>query len=80
MPRKIVSAQIEPMESIEDKWVRDHGEAITYAEAVVLLKISKPTIGRLVRAGYLQVTPTKRILVRSAAAWANSNQRTFRRN
>ena len=77
MPRRITSAPLESMESIEDKWVNKHGETFkNYTEAGQQLGISKKTVVEMVKAGYIQTTPTKRILVRSAAAWANSNRPT----
>jgi len=79
MPRRINPAPLEPMSSIEEKWVREHGETFkNYTEAGQQLGISKKTVVAMVKAGHIQVTPTKRILVRSAAAWANSNRPTRR--
>lgn len=81
MPRKIVSAPIEPIGSIEEKWVARHGETFkSYTAAGEQLGITGRRVQDLVRDGYLQTTPLKRVLVRSAAAWANSNPRTSRRN
>lgn len=75
MPKRIYAASYEPMESIEEKWVKEHGETFkNYTTAGQQLGISKKTVVEMVKAGYIQTTPTKRILVRSAAAWANSNR------
>lgn len=77
MPRIIKAPPLEPFESIEQKWVREHGETFkNYTEAGKQLGMSKKTVVNLVGNGYIQTTPLKKILVRSAAAWANSNKPT----
>lgn len=81
MPRKIAFASAEPFEAIEERWVKEHGEVFkNYTTAGRVLGISKDTVVQLVKGGYLQVTPTKRVLVRAAAAWANSNRVEPRRS
>lgn len=75
MPRKIIAAPLDTIDTLEQKWVREHGETFrNYAEAALQLGIHEKTVGNLVRAGFIQTTPNKRVLVRSAAAWANSNR------
>lgn len=44
--------------------------AKNYNEAGRVLGICHDTVVRMVKQGHLKVTPTKRILVRAAAAWA----------
>ena len=75
MPRKLIAVPLEPIENLEEKWVREHGETFrNYAEAAQQLGIHQKTVVNLVREGYLQTTPMKKVLVRSAATWANSNR------
>ncbi|MEL7609526.1 MAG: hypothetical protein AAGU74_08455 [Bacillota bacterium] len=77
MPRIIKAAPLEPIEAIEEKWVKAHGEVFAnYAEAGKHVGRSARRVQDLVRDGYLQVTPGGKVLVRSAAAWANSNRPT----
>lgn len=74
MPRKLIPVPLDSIDTLEQKWVREHGETFkNYAEAARQLGVHEKTVGNLVRGGYLQTTPHRRVLVRSAAAWANSN-------
>lgn len=63
------------IEELETQWVKEHGETFcNYTEAGRQLGICKKTVVELVKAGEILTTPSKRVLVRSAAAWANSNR------
>jgi len=75
MPRIIRAVPPEAPDATEEKWVKAHGEVFkNYAECGQHIGRSARRVQDLVRDGYLQVTPDGKVLVRSAAAWANSNR------
>lgn len=69
-------AAIKPIDalSVEDRWVHTHGEMLSKRAAGKALGISVPYLNKLIEAGNIDTSPDGRVLVRSAAAWANSGK------
>lgn len=66
-------------ETLERKWVRTWGEAVSIATAAKILGVSRDTVSRRIKDGYLATTPTGSVLVREMCRWAHSNASTARR-
>ncbi len=60
---------IQAMTTIDD-WVRTWGETLNKKEAAKMLGISVGHLNKLIGEGVIQISPDKRVLVRSAAKWA----------
>lgn len=69
---------IPPMarDEFEEKLVTRWGETVDKTTAGEMLSLDRRTVGTYVNAGYLKTTPNGRIIVREAARWITSNQRT----
>lgn len=58
--------------SIGEQWVRTWGETLPKTAAAKMLGISVTYISKLIADGAIATAPDGRVLVRSAAEWANS--------
>lgn len=58
--------------SVGEQWALTYGETLNKAEAAKMLGVSKNHLVKLVSEGGIKQTPDGRIVVRSAAEWANS--------
>ena len=76
MPKKHIAAPLDTIDTLEQKWVRRSTAkpSGTMPRPARQLGVHEKTVGNLVRSGFLQTSPNKRVLVRSAAAYANSNR------
>ena len=55
------------------QWVREWGgETLTKKEAAKMLNCSVTYLVKLIKDGHIKTTPDGRVIVRSAAAWVNS--------
>lgn len=61
--------------SVADQWVNVWGEAISKSAAAVMLGVSRSTIYAYVANGAIETSPEGKVLVRSAAQWANGSQK-----
>lgn len=64
-----------PIDPIGDHWARTWGETVTKTVAAKMLGVCRCTVYEWINAGYLPTAPNGNVLVRPAAAWANSSQR-----
>lgn len=60
--------------SVEDRWVHSHGETLTKVDAAKVLGVGTTHLYSLISAGSIDTAPDGRVLVRSAAAWANGGK------
>ena len=58
--------------SIGEQWVRTWGETLPKKAAAKMLGVSVTYLNKLIGDGGVAVTPDGRVVVRSAAEWANS--------
>ena len=59
--------------SIGESWVRTWGETLPKKAAAKMLGVSVTYLNKLIGDGGICVTPDGRVVVRSAADWANQN-------
>ena len=60
--------------SMGEQWVRTWGETLPKKAAAKMLGVSVTYLNKLIAGGAIIVTPDGRVVVRSAAEWANSIQ------
>jgi len=60
--------------SMGEQWVRTWGETLPKKAAAKMLGVSVTYLNKLITVGGILVTPHGRVVVRSAAEWANSIQ------
>lgn len=58
--------------SVGEQWVRTWGETLPKKAAAKMLGVSVTYLNKLISDGGVVVTPDGRVVVRSAAEWANS--------
>jgi len=58
--------------SVGEQWVRTWGETLPKKAAAKMLGVSVTYLNKLINDGGIAVTPDGRVVVRSAAEWANS--------
>lgn len=58
--------------SVGEQWVRTWGETLPKKAAAKMLGVSVTYLNKLIGDGGVAVTPDGRVVVRSAAEWANS--------
>jgi len=61
--------------SIGESWVRTWGETLPKKAAAKMLGVSVTYLNKLINDGGINITPDGRVVVRSAADWANQNTR-----
>ena len=61
--------------SMGEQWVRTWGETLPKKAAAKMLGVSVTYLNKLITAGGILSTPDGRVVVRSAAEWANSIQK-----
>jgi hypothetical protein len=61
--------------SVGESWVRTWGETLPKKAAAKMLGVSVTSLNKLVSDGAIIITPDGRVVVRSAADWANQNAR-----
>lgn len=61
--------------SVGESWVRTWGETLPKKAAAKMLGVSVTYLNKLISDGAICVTPDGRVVVRSAADWANQNVR-----
>ena len=59
--------------SVGESWVRTWGETLPKKAAAKMLGVSVTYLNKLISDGGICVTPDGRVVVRSAADWANQN-------
>ncbi len=59
--------------SVGESWVRTWGETLPKKAAAKMLGVSVTYLNKLISGGGIAVTPDGRVVVRSAADWANQN-------
>ena len=59
--------------SVGESWVRTWGETLPKKAAAKMLGVSVTYLNKLITDGGIAVTPDGRVVVRSAADWANQN-------
>ena len=59
--------------SVGESWVRTWGETLPKKAAAKMLGVSVTYLNKLITDGGIAVTPDGRVIVRSAADWANQN-------
>ena len=59
--------------SVGESWVRTWGETLPKKSATKMLGVSVTYLNKLISDGGIAVTPDGRVVVRSAADWANQN-------
>ena len=59
--------------SVGESWVRTWGETLPKKAAAKMLGVSVTYLNKLINDGGIAVTPDGRVVVRSAADWANQN-------
>lgn len=59
--------------SVGESWVRMWGETLPKKAAAKMLGVSVTYLNKLIGEGGIAVTPDGRVVVRSAADWANQN-------
>ena len=60
--------------SMSEQWVRTWGETLPKKAAAKMLGVSVTYLNKLIIGGEILTTPDGRVVVRSAAEWANSIQ------
>lgn len=65
--------------SIGEQWARMWGELLSKKAAAKMLGVSVNTLVKIVGDGGIKAAPDGRILVRSAAEWANQPQKVNRK-
>ena len=58
--------------TIGEQWVHTWGETLPKKNAAKMLGVSVTYLNKLISEGKIQITPDSRVVVRSAAEWANS--------
>ena len=61
--------------SVGESWVRTWGETLPKKAAAKMLGVSVTYLNKLISNGWINITPDCRVVVRSAADWANQNTR-----
>ncbi len=61
--------------SVEDRWVKSHGELMTKKDAAAALGIGVTYLKTLIKNEHIQEAPDGRVLTRSACSWANGKTR-----
>ena len=59
--------------SVGEQWVRTWGETLPKKAAAKMLGVSVTYLNKLINDGGIAATPDGRVVVRSAAEWANSS-------